>query len=1077
MDRANQDIKTGLIEKISYRMIFRWVLQHPYLVILVFTSFTLFFLLQLPHLSFSTHIENFLIEDCSETDCYRNLKTEFMPDDIIRIVIKCKNIFDPITYLKIQQLSEIASKIDGVDRVISLPHIKKVVDISGKWKAEEFVKLLSPADFIHQNVYSDDYKATSLTLILKESANRTKTIQAIKQQIINPTRQLTIYQVGMPLIAEALMDYTQRDFFKLPPLTIIVMSFLLLILIRNVFCLITTLISLGLSLTWTLGFMALTEIPLSMISMIIPIFITAVGTAYLIYICAEYISISKNTSSAEDALLSTFSNVALPTFLAVITTLAGLVSLVVYRIQYIQEYALFSCVGVLNILLMALVLTPVLLSIFPMPQSKNKKNKLKWGISEKIIDYVIYINTNKSKLMLPLMAILITLSSAGILMIRAESNPISYFKSDSPISRNFRDISKYLSGCLLINVLVDGATQDYFEDPENIGSIADIQAAIENLSGIDKSLSIADYLKLINYVQNSYDLNSYIIPERKQELRMLMNSFQSMLGRDTLHGFINKDYSKANLLFFTTISNSQYFLKIKELILKRIKADFPGNMRWEVTGYGVAVSKSNQLLTSGMTNSFVITLGLIFIVISFLFLSLKVGLIAIAANIVPIVISLGLMGWLGIELSLATCLITSVAFSLAIDDTIHYLTRYNKEFRNHLDSDDAMRETLKHLTRPIMYTTLTISLGFSVLMASSYKPTADFGLLMMITMGAAMLSALFFVPSMVRKIDIISLYDVIQLRLGTDIQERVRLFAGMTRLQLYLILLSGKLKLFDSGTRIFDVGDQGNSLFVVITGELDHIHPIAFGNPQGEVIEKHVSTLKPGDIFGEFSFLSFDRRQAEIVAIKPGEILELTPMMLKRFQSVFPRTAMKFYKNLSEMLSMKVKITTDRLINEALVEDITGLYNLRGISRILQKEICRSKQFGSQIHLATFRILPDTHNPYSDYEVKKYLLISIGKVISRNARKFDIVALIDRLTFLLLMTNITHVEAKAISSEIKKIIETTEYRIGGDRIFVEVDYKLNDLTDNSAITKKFLTELTWDPNKVSRKKYRTHLHS
>jgi hypothetical protein len=148
--------------------------------------------------------------------------------------------------------------------------------------------------------------------------------------------------------------------------------------------------------------------------------------------------------------------------------------------------------------------------------------------------------------------------------------------------------------------------------------------------------------------------------------------------------------------------------------------------------------------------------------VTFLFLSFKIGIIAICANIFPILMSLGIMGWLGIELSMATGLFASVAFGLAIDDTIHYLTRYNREYRIEMDNYDAMNKTLRQLGRPIIFTTLTISIGFSVLIFSSFKPTAYFGILMMITMSAALISALFIVPTLVMKTNIISMVDIVQ---------------------------------------------------------------------------------------------------------------------------------------------------------------------------------------------------------------------------------------------------------------------------------------------------------------------------
>lgn len=250
---------------------------------------------------------------------------------------------------------------------------------------------------------------------------------------------------------------------------------------------------------------------------------------------------------------------------------------------------------------------------------------------------------------------------------------------------------------------------------------------------------------------------------------------------------------------------------------------------------------------------------------------------------------------------------------------------------------------------------------------------------------------------------------------------------------------------------IFRKGDFGDSMYAVITGELDIISPIEFRNYQATSIDKWITTLKKGDIFGQDSFFKSKNRLATVVATKPGELLEITPAIIRKLQKFYPRTAANFYKNLSEILNQKLYAVTDRLINETMFDDITGLYNLRGFSKILEKEMHRSRPFFEQLQLSVFRIKPDTDIPYSDYEIKKHILICIGDVICRNARMQDTIALIDRETFLLLLTNIKADYAQEMCSQIKEIIETTMYGIDDYRIMVNVDYELHNLANGSDI--------------------------
>jgi hypothetical protein len=146
-----------------------------------------------------------------------------------------------------------------------------------------------------------------------------------------------------------------------------------------------------------------------------------------------------------------------------------------------------------------------------------------------------------------------------------------------------------------------------------------------------------------------------------------------------------------------------------------------------------------------------------------MFLSAKVGLIAILPNCFPIIMNFGLMGWLGIKLSMVTSLIASVAIGLAVDDTIHYLYRYNREFKKDLDKDRALRATIQQVGKPIVFTTLTISIGFFILIFSSFKPTAVFGLLMVITMFSALAGDLIILPALMRHVELVTAWDLMKL--------------------------------------------------------------------------------------------------------------------------------------------------------------------------------------------------------------------------------------------------------------------------------------------------------------------------
>jgi signal transduction histidine kinase len=493
------------------------------------------------------------------------------------------------------------------------------------------------------------------------------------------------------------------------------------------------------------------------------VFLIAVGTAYCLHVISEYISISPTAEDRKEAVIATLGHTAFPCTLAVFTTLIGVGSLFVNRIRAIHEFALFSCIGILSLLMTLLVLLPAVLVLIPQSEKKMAGEAGIGKLLDRLLDAIVQLNLRHQKAAFCTIGILALFAVIGIFFIHVETNPVEYFKEDTLIRRNFHDIHGKLAGSFPLNVVVESNQDYYFEDPQHIAEIKRLQQYLETLPDVDKSISFADYVMLVHYALNQYDSKYYVIPEQAYEARMAINDYKGLLGEDMFSGFMTPELGKANILLLTYMASTKDFLRAREKILARAHQYLPAQLKVEVTGFGMAISASSHLLTVGQIKSLTLSLGLIFAVMYMMFLSGKVGLIAILPNCFPILMNFGIMGWLGIPLSAPTSLIASIAIGLAVDDTIHYLYRYNREFKKDLDKDRALCDTLKNIGKPIIFTTLTISIGFFVLMFSHFKPTATFGFLMVITMLTALMGDLILLPALMLHVELVTAWDLLKL--------------------------------------------------------------------------------------------------------------------------------------------------------------------------------------------------------------------------------------------------------------------------------------------------------------------------
>ena len=1018
--------------ELSIREMFEWILHRPLLVIFTTAVITGLFGWQLPNLSFKTSVYDLQIEDLPETARYNDFKKLFGSDEIIRVVIKSNNVFDPITFRKIELLGETAAKIEGVRRVISLAGIKKAVDVSGSWSMEKFYAVVSKAELFRKNLISTDGKTTALTLVLKNGAEPQRVVQRVRQMLEAAPADLKLYQTGMPLVSEALARFTEKDFFRLPPITFLIIAVILFYLFRKLQYILIPLICVGLALVWTFGLMACLKIPLSMLTMIVPVFLVAVGTAYCLHILSEYLASIKEADSPYDATCKTFANISLPTVLAVLTTVIGLGSLLANRITAIREFAIFSCFGMFSILIIVLTFLPAVLSIMPLPAQKAGRHIDTKPLFSSFIDKIVDLNLKHQKIVLPIIGVVVLLCLIGIFRIQVETNPVGYLKEGAPVKRNFIDIYQNLSGSFPINIAMAGAEADFFENPKNLADIARLQEFLDTLSGVDKTLSFADYLKLVNYVLNRFEPDYYRLPEEGFEVRMLLNNFKTILGEDVFGRFMNADLSKTNILLLSHMSSSRKFLQLREKTLAYVKQNFSKDLEWEVTGLGMVIAASSHQLTIGQIKSLCITMILVFGIMFILFMSIKVGLIAILPNLFPIVINFGIMGWLGIELSMVTSLIASIAIGLAVDDTIHYLVRYNREFKKDLDEKRAIRDTLHHVGKPIIFTTITLCAAFSIFLFSSFKPTAIFGVMMMITSLSALIGDLIILPSLIQHIELVTVWDLIRLRLGKEPRMGIPLFNGLSRTQVHYILMAGSLKKIEAGEILFHKGDVSDSMYTIISGTMDVYDPVS--QDDSDPMSKSpilINQLKTGDALGEMGFLRSVPRSATVAATSPVELLQINWKMIKRLQWLYPPTAQKFFLNLMGITCDRLENLTECFSEIKMRGDSNKLISRLDFLEILNTEIQRARHYCASLSFCLLKIEFEEMKSDLDHTAQDRIIRSVGNIFTEEIRDWDTLHRYDGQSYALLMPQTSMDEAQRLCSHLKRILEESILKTDG----------------------------------------------
>ena len=239
------------------------------------------------------------------------------------------------------------------------------------------------------------------------------------------------------------------------------------------------------------------------------------------------------------------------------------------------------------------------------------------------------------------------------------------------------------------------------------------------------------------------------------------------------------------------------------------KEHFPPEIKVHPTGTLILNTRTASSLVSGQIQSLTLTAGVIFVIMTVMFLSFRVGIIAMIPNIFPILAFFGLMGVSGATLSIGTNTIASIVLGLAVDDTIHIMSRLSAEARRTSDQREALLRSLCTVGKPTLYYSLLVFLGFLSFGLSTFVPIQEFGLLSATTVAFGVLAELALLPALLTTTPVITLWDVLYVRLGQDPHKTIPLFAGLRPFQAKIVTLMGELKSFPQGPTNCSAGRPG----------------------------------------------------------------------------------------------------------------------------------------------------------------------------------------------------------------------------------------------------------------------------
>jgi uncharacterized protein len=424
-----------------------------------------------------------------------------------------------------------------------------------------------------------------------------------------------------------------------------------------------------------------------------------------------------------------------------------------------------------------------------------------------------------------------------------------------------------------------------------------LQAWLQEQPEVGAVVSYVDHLKLINRNLNDGDANHYRIPDEANAVKQLL----VFGGSDEIRRVIDSRFRTALIAVRIKVDGSieiADFVARTESRLRELAPPLDGR----VTGSPVLATRTVNEIASGQLTSLLVAFGVIWALLALLFTSVRSALLAMLPNTLPVALYFGTLGLLDVTLNPTTSLIACVVLGIAVDDTIHFLTRFNHDARAKASEKAAVKSALAAVLRPVTFTTIALCLGFLVFTGSELQNQVQFGALAAFTIFLAWVTDITLTPALGSRLRIVTLWDILRLDLGQSPQHTIPLFSGLSLRQARVFALMSKLERHPAGARVIRHGDDARDIYVVVDGTLQ-----VWIDRHDE--RKSLATMARGAVMGETGYFG-QRRTANVDALTPVRLLRFDSQDLERLRLRYPRIAAVIYRNLNRIQAERLARAT-----------------------------------------------------------------------------------------------------------------------------------------------------------------------
>jgi uncharacterized protein len=765
-----------------WEVIARIILRNRLFILSIVLLFTVFMVMQWKNMRFS-HTEANLLPDNHEVNQEYNAFLDKFGDEgnLIIIGVKDTTFFRPKAFVAWTQLISKLKQAKEVDMVISVESLQKL----SKNSTEETFELVPLVDAkkIKDPVYLQSVKKELLeqlpfyeSLLFNKKTGTIRSALYLDKTILNSKERkefienLLIPEIktfekntgidlrvsGMPYIRTLNSQNIIDEIGLFVAAALFVTSLIFFLFFRSFRATFISMFVVIIGVMWTLGTLGLFGYDITVLTAIIPPLIIVIGIPNCIFLINKYQQEVKNHGNQAKSLQRVISKVGNATLMTNLTTAAGFATFIITDSKLLTEFGIIASINIVLLFFLCLLVIPIVYSFMPLPKEKHLEH-LNKEYTQKFVNWLVKtVKEHKIGIFITSIVLLV-ISIIGIYMIRVSGSLIEDMPKKTEFYQDILFFENEFDGVMPLEIMIDTKRKKGVMKLSTLKRMDDLQETISDIPELSKPTSVVNLVKYTKQAYYNGNPEYYELPTAQEQGFILSYAKNTVKNskENLLKSYVDSTGQYARITTFMRDIGTDKMDKVEERLWEKINKVFPPDQyKVTLTGKALVFQKGTTYLIDNLVTSLLFAIFLISLIMAYLFRSFKMIIISLIPNLLPLLITAGLMGYLGVPIKPSTILVFSIAFGISVDDTIHFLAKYRQELKaNNWRIRKSVINSLRETGVSMFYTSIVLFFGFSVFMISSFGGTVALGGLVSATLLFAMVSNLLLLPALLLSLE------------------------------------------------------------------------------------------------------------------------------------------------------------------------------------------------------------------------------------------------------------------------------------------------------------------------------------